>query len=229
MSLILCIDTAVQDASICLAKDGQAMAWSINKQQNESAAWLQPAIQKLVAEQNISLQQLDAIAVSYGPGSYTGLRVSMASAKGLCYALSIPLITVSTLQMMAAAAIEEKSDLLCPMIDARRQEVFTALYDRNLREVLPPQALILEAAFFEDWLVNNTITFFGNGSTKFQPLLQHPNARFAIVDASAVHLASLAHESFLQQAFADVAYCEPFYGKAFYSTAKVSIKQNHKL
>lgn len=163
------------------------------------------------------MTQLEAVAVSAGPGSYTGLRIGMAAAKGLCYALNCPLITINTLQMMAAAAAAEPTSLLCPMIDARRMEVFTGLYTRELEEVLPAQALVLDQDSFATELETTTITFFGNGSAKFQKLLQHPNAVFKNITADASHLAGFAHRAFLQQAFTDLAYSEPFYGKAFYS------------
>jgi tRNA threonylcarbamoyladenosine biosynthesis protein TsaB len=217
VSRILCIDTAVQTASICLAENDKVVALKENSDPKDSAAWLQVAVRDILTDQDVSIQQLNAVALSAGPGSYTGLRVGMAAAKGLCYALSIPLITVNTLQMMAGAALHQKSDLLCPMIDARRMEVFTAVYDKELNEVIPTQALILQPDSFTNLLSDRTITFFGNGSSKFQALLQHSNASFSHIVANAAQLLPFACQSFLQKAFADLAYCEPFYGKAFQS------------
>jgi len=214
---ILNIDTAVQSASVCLAVDGEAIDIVINPSPKDQAAWLHIAIQQLLKENNISLQQLSAIAISAGPGSYTGLRVGMAAAKGLCYALHIPLITISTLKMMAAAAMAEPTELLCPMIDARRMEVFTAIYDKQLKEIAAPHNIILTEDSLTEFLDQHTITFFGNGSNKFQAVCHHPNAVFKHIEITAVHLTTLSYSCFQQQQFADLAYCEPYYGKAFYS------------
>lgn len=161
--------------------------------------------------------QLAAVAVSTGPGSYTGLRVGLSAAKGLCYALSIPLIGINTLQMMAAAAQENTSELLCPMIDARRMEVFTAIYDQSLQKVLPPTNMILDENSFADRLTENPILFFGNGSKKAEGIINHPNARFADVSATAENMVALAAEKFKREEFLDLAYSEPYYGKDFHS------------
>jgi tRNA threonylcarbamoyladenosine biosynthesis protein TsaB len=218
VSYILNIDTAVTTASICLANDGTVLQLKINPSQKDHASWLHVAIRDLMKEANLTLQDLDAIAVSSGPGSYTGLRVSMATAKGLCYALQKPLITVGTLKMMAVAAMDTPAQWLCPMIDARRMEVFTAVYDHSLAEILSPINIILENESFKDLLDSNTIVFFGNGSEKFQPLTAHPNASFIKREANAEHMTGLSFSQFTRQEFADLAYAEPYYGKAFYTT-----------
>lgn len=217
--MILNIDTAVQTASVCLAQDGVNIALKVNPSQKDHAAWLHVAIEDLLGQHHLSMDNLQAIAVSAGPGSYTGLRVGLATAKGLCYAMNLPLITASTLQMMAVAAQKEPTDLLCPMIDARRMEVFTAIYNNNLTEVMAPSNIILSEAFLHDQLENNTITFFGNGSSKFAKLINKKHAFFKEIDATAEHLAKLSNTLFLQQKFSDLAYSEPFYGKEFYSPA----------
>jgi len=219
MSLILNIDTAVGMASVCLAENEKAIAFKSNPQQKDHAAWLQPAIKEIFAEQQLSLSSLKAVAVSYGPGSYTGLRVGMSAAKGLCYALEIPLITVSSLKMMASTALSEQTDLLCPMIDARRAEVFTAVYDKQLNDVLRPVNKILDSDSFSDLLAQYSISFFGNGSVKFREMLQHPNAFFSTIEANAKHMILLSLDKFQKADFADLAYAEPFYGKDFHSTS----------
>jgi tRNA threonylcarbamoyladenosine biosynthesis protein TsaB len=219
VSFILNIDTAVQTASVCLSEDGKNIGLKINPSQKDHAAWLHMAIKELLLQNKLSLNSLHAIAVSSGPGSYTGLRVGMATVKGLCYALNLPLITISTLQMMAAAAQEESSDLLCPMIDARRMEVFTAVYNKNLTEVVTPTNVILSESFLQDLLTKNTITFFGNGSTKLFNLINSNNAIYKHLDATAEHLAKLSNTFFIEQKFSNLAYSEPFYGKEFYSPA----------
>ena len=160
MSYILNIDTAVTTASACLAKDDQPVILQINPSQKDSASWLHTAIKELVEKAGISLHQLDAVAISAGPGSYTGLRVGMSAAKGLCFALQKPLITINTLQMMAAAAQDGDAALLCPMIDARRMEVFTAIYDQKLEEVLSPANIILTEESFSDVLSRQKVCFF---------------------------------------------------------------------
>ncbi|TCJ14146.1 tRNA (adenosine(37)-N6)-threonylcarbamoyltransferase complex dimerization subunit type 1 TsaB [Flaviaesturariibacter flavus] len=216
MPLLLHIDTAVTGASVCLSDDAQVLAYSANPAQRDSAAWLQAAIRDLMTGAGRRLDELSAVSVSAGPGSYTGLRVGMASAKGLCYALGIPLLTVPTLKMMAAAAAPADG-LLCPMIDARRLEVFAAVYNSKLEELVPAAPFILDENSFSAQLDAGPVTFFGNGSAKFRPLLTHPNARFAEVEADARHLAPLASAAFAAGAFADLAYAVPFYGKEFYT------------
>jgi tRNA threonylcarbamoyladenosine biosynthesis protein TsaB len=221
VSFILNIDTAVQSASVCLAKNENLLGIKINPSQKDHAAWLHIAIRELLSEHAIGMQQLDAIAISAGPGSYTGLRVGMATAKGLCYALNIPMIAVGTLKMMAVAALDETAELLCPMIDARRMEVFTAVFDHGLKEILSPTNLILDASSFSN--MEHTICFFGNGSTKFQAITKHPRAIFKIIDANAQHMIGLSYQNFMNQNFAGLAYSEPFYGKDFHSSPKQSL------
>lgn len=217
MSYLLCIDTAVDTASVCVALGNTVLAQKQNRESREGAAWLHTAIDELLQENGLMLPQLQAIAVSAGPGSYTGLRVGMAAAKGLCFALQRPLILIDTLQMMAVAAGVQEDTLLCPMIDARRMEVFTALYRTDLSVYMPSRNLILDESSFAEELSLNRINFFGNGSTKFQPLCNHPNARFSEVEAFASHMAGLAAQAFERNDFADLAYSEPNYGKDFHS------------
>lgn len=211
------IDTAVVSASLCLSKDDEVLKLKINPSQKDHASWIHVAIKEMMEEAGISLQELDAIAVSSGPGSYTGLRVSMATAKGLCYALQKPLITVGTLKMMAVAAMDTTTELLCPMIDARRMEVFTAVYDHSFSEILTPVNIILENDSFKELLQTNSILFFGNGSEKFKSLTRDTNAYFKNVEANAKHMTGLSFSQFQKHEFADLAYSEPYYGKAFYT------------
>lgn len=218
MALILNIDTAVQSASVCLADGERVIATLASPSEKDTAAWLHPAIAGVLRENNFEPVQLMAVAVSAGPGSYTGLRVGMAAAKGLCYALSLPLIAVNTLQVMATAVETPSTPLLCPMIDARRMEVFTALYDVDLNEVLPPTNLVLTQESFSEYLVETPISFFGNGSQKASLLIRHPAAVFIDVKTTAENMASLSSKKFESSQFSDLAYSEPFYGKEFYST-----------
>lgn len=237
MSLILNIDTATDFASICLSKDNDVLCYAENREQKNHASFLQPAIQNLVQNAGYTLNNIDAIAVTIGPGSYTGLRVGLASAKGLCFALNKPLIALNTLQVIANSMVRNKElgiskedietnhtsyiincTLFCPMIDARRMEVFTALYNDNLNEVLPTQALILDEKSFAVELMENKIVFCGNGSAKLQNVLKNDNASFSSVEYSAKNMVSLSYKKFMEKDFADLAYSSPFYGKEFYTT-----------
>lgn len=218
MSLILHIETAVAGASVCLAQDKQLIAFNENEDIRDSAAWLHQAIHALLQEHTTPIHKLQAIAVSAGPGSYTGLRVGMATAKGLCYALQVPLITLGTLEIMAAAARDISTDLVCPMIDARRMEVFTAVYDKAGQVIAPPHNRILDDKSFADLLANHSITFFGNGSEKWKEQGSHANAYFASIDFSAKDMIDLAAASYAQKSFTDLAYSEPLYVKEFFTT-----------
>ncbi|HQR93042.1 MAG: tRNA (adenosine(37)-N6)-threonylcarbamoyltransferase complex dimerization subunit type 1 TsaB [Bacteroidetes bacterium 24-39-8] len=222
LPLILHIDTATEYASICLTQGDRILGMRVSPDQKQHGAFVQPAIQALMQENDLNLTALNAIAVTEGPGSYTGLRVSMASAKGLCYALDKPLITISTLKVMALAAqIKHGKDypqaIYCPLIDARRMEVFTALYDGHLEPIATPSAMILDSASFKELVDNQIIVFSGTGAPKFKAVLNHPNALFSAVQHDASHLAILAIQAHEKAAFANLAYAEPYYLKAFYS------------
>jgi tRNA threonylcarbamoyladenosine biosynthesis protein TsaB len=228
MSLILNIDTATEKAGIALTQDGRVFGTAVNDQQKDHAAWIQVAIRDLLESTGYKMKDLKAVAVTAGPGSYTGLRVGMASAKGICYALQIPLITGNTLRVMAYAAIEQLKSLavekklwLCPMIDARRMEVFAAVYDDGLQVIMPPAALVLEDVSFKEQLNNHRIVFFGNGSDKWKPVCSHPNAMFREWELLlAPSLGKLATERFSAEKFADLAYEIPVYLKEFYTYIK---------
>lgn len=231
MGLILNIDTATGQASVCLARDGVPLSTMVNREQKDHAGWIQPAIAEMMRATGHSMQQLEAVAVTAGPGSYTGLRVGMATAKGLCYALQVPLITESTLKLIAYATREAMPlssaqspmlpTLLCPMIDARRMEVFTAVYSMDLEEVIPGGACILDNDSFNKALANNRLIFCGNAVFKWKPLCTHSHAMFYEGEApTAAELAVLTEQRFQQQQWADLAYAEPAYLKEFYSHIK---------
>jgi tRNA threonylcarbamoyladenosine biosynthesis protein TsaB len=217
MSLILNIDTAVETGSVCLSRDGECLWLALHHEQKLHASWLHIAITEMLVQTGHTIKDVNAVAVTIGPGSYTGLRVSLSAAKGLCYARNIPLITVGTLELLAFAAKNEDTDLICPMIDARRMEVFTALYDKNLETLLPPQEMLLSSQVFAEFLDLKRILFLGNGSKKLEGLLTHRNARFGTIEANAAHMATLSFAEFEKQRFADLVYTEPYYLKDFYS------------
>jgi tRNA threonylcarbamoyladenosine biosynthesis protein TsaB len=229
MSLILNIDTASENAHVSLAKDGLVLDSISNESQKEHAAFLQAGIQQLMKSVNINLKDIDAVAVTAGPGSYTGLRVGMASAKGLCYALKKPLITIGTLEVLTASALQlfptDNKDLLyCPMIDARRMEVFTAVYKHDLTIHLQPSAMILDELSFENDLLNNQIVFFGSGSDKWKLICpdsyRDENAIFKPVTILPKSLGKSTNALFLEKKFTELAYSEPLYLKEFQTVIK---------
>ncbi len=224
MSLLLNIDTALDTACVSIAKDGRILQEAVNNNQKDHAAFLQPAIQLILKNANLTLQEIDAIAVVEGPGSYTGLRVGMASAKGLCFALNKPLITVGTLDVLAWQAINQLKiiqidtpTLFCPMIDARRMEVFTGVYDMALNALLLPCTVIVEKKSFTNLLLKNKIIFFGNGSAKWEQLCDNENALFCELKNNTLYMSQLSFKKYLKNQFADIAYIEPLYVKEFYS------------
>jgi tRNA threonylcarbamoyladenosine biosynthesis protein TsaB len=217
MALVLNIDTAVSAASVCLAKDGKLLSVTRNDHQKDHAAWLHVAIKEIFDTNHLEMTSIDALGVTAGPGSYTGLRIGMATAKGICYALNKPLITLNTLLVMAYAAKDEKTDLVCPMIDARRMEVFTALYTKELHQVKEPIAITLTENSFENELLTNTICFFGNGAEKLCKIINHKRAVFSNIGFDASSMAQLSETRFQEKDFADLAYVEPIYLKEFYT------------
>jgi tRNA threonylcarbamoyladenosine biosynthesis protein TsaB len=231
---LLSIDTATETASVCITKQGKVLGILYSEDQKNHAGFIHSAIQNLMATTGISLNQLDAVAVTEGPGSYTGLRVGMATAKGLCYALQKPLIKVNTLLVMAKAAVDRinktahhplhtKVDFhLVPMIDARRMEVFTATYNKHLSVITPPHALIIDEYVVKTWSeTHQPIVFSGSGIDKINDLVVGLNNVFMLsVQHHAGHLAELAAEKWEQKSFANLAYAEPFYLKQFFSPIK---------
>lgn len=223
MSLILNIDTSGGTASVTIANDGTILESISNDIQKDHAAFLHTAISRILRSASIHLSELEAVAVSAGPGSYTGIRVGMASAKGFCIALDKPLILINTLEVMAKDAImhypSNGAVMFCPMIDARRMEVYTALYDCSLNEVLKPCAMILDESSYMGFTNNYTIIMFGNGSVKSKTVVKLRNSIFIENVNIPKALAIMSYELLLSKSFADVAYSEPLYLKEFYNGA----------
>ncbi|MFT4023588.1 MAG: tRNA (adenosine(37)-N6)-threonylcarbamoyltransferase complex dimerization subunit type 1 TsaB [Flavihumibacter sp.] len=217
--LILHIDTATGSSQIGLLAGKQVLASEECLEQREQAAWLQPAIVRLFENTGRTLADIDAVSVAAGPGSYTGLRIGMASAKGICFALDKPLILLNTLEIMAAATIQTApaGALICAQIDARRMEVFTAVYDQALQVLEPAHPLILSEQSYAQWLKDFVVVFTGSGAEKCKSLLKNDNAVFVFLPPTLPAAAGLALESFATQGFADLATAEPWYGKAFYT------------
>jgi len=227
-NMILQIETATASCSVALAKNGTVVGLRQVNGRNLHAEVITRFVEELTTGAGFSYKNLDAIAVSCGPGSYTGLRIGISTAKGLCFALDKPLIAVETLAAMAGgvAGLDEYSNqtdlLLCPMIDARRMEVYTAIFKINGENVKPTAAEIVDENSFADILQNNKVLFFGDGAEKcFNVLKTHPNALY-LPDFlnSATHLTKKAAEKFNNGDFEDVAYFEPYYLKDFIAGKK---------
>ncbi len=188
------------------------------------ASHLNNFIYKILEEQEFPIENLDAIAVSSGPGSYTGLRIGSSTSKGIAYALNIPLIAINTLKIMASGflqrnATSNEKSLLAPVLDARRNEVFIALYDNNLKSILAPQPLILSTEAIKEISGNNDLIFLGNASKKCSDILGANEAYKYILDfkISSTYMALLAEEKFNNKTFENTSYFEPNYAKAFFS------------
>lgn len=221
MALILNIDTATTVCSVTLAQDGRVIGIKENTEGLNHSLLLGSFIDELLKEYNTEPGQLDAVAVSMGPGSYTGLRIGVSMAKGLCYGSGKPLIAVNTLQALARSVSGKlKEDVwYCPMIDARRMEVYTALFDKENRMLTDTKAEIVQQDSFSDILATHKVYFFGNGSPKVRTILTSPNAYYLEnIESSAIYMTEIAEEKFQKQHFEDVAYFEPFYLKDFVAT-----------
>ncbi len=219
MALILSVDTATKACSVAIAVDGETIDSKIlNGAQFSHAENLHLMIDDLLKSNLMKPTDLDSIAVSEGPGSYTGLRIGVSAVKGLCFALRKPMIALSTLRILAEnpVVISTDADLFCPMIDARRNEVYTALFNRQGEDVRPVEPLILDDHWFEDYLKQHRIVFFGDGAAKFESQIEHQHASFvADVCPRAADMSGLAEEKYRQGKFENIAYFEPFYLKEF--------------
>lgn len=222
--LILSLETSSPVCSVAVHQAGILVGRAELRLEKSHSSYLSVLINQLLENTGHTLQDVAAVALSDGPGSYTGLRIGGAAAKGLCFALDIPLLAVSTLQALAwqvtAYTASPETYLYCPMLDARRMEVYTALYSHDSQEILPPTALVLTPDALAEQLGGHRVLFFGNGAVKSQPLLaEQPNAGFlAGIEPSAVAVGALAWGAFQRQEFRDIAYYEPLYLKEVYTT-----------
>ena len=206
---------------MAIARDGKLLALKENDEGLNHSVLLGVYVDELLKENGIRAKELDAVAVSMGPGSYTGLRIGVSLAKGICFGTGKPLIAISTLKALAisvARNVDEEA-LFCPMIDARRMEVYSAIFNRNGEMIREVQAEIIDPSSFSDWLVDHKIYFFGNGSGKVKEVIVHPHAQFVDrVVTSAVNMITLAEQKWEEKTFEDLAYFEPFYLKDFIAT-----------
>jgi tRNA threonylcarbamoyladenosine biosynthesis protein TsaB len=215
--LLLHINTALNDAYVGISQGDAILGTASNDSPFDHASFLQPAIKQLCEDKQISLAQIDAVTVVNGPGSYTGLRVGLSAAKGICYAMNKPLICINSLEWLAKNICDSTFDLICPMIDARRMEVYTAAYDRALNCILEPTTLVLNEESFQDLLSNHAIAFIGNGSIKWKSIVHHSNAIFPASYSGIGEQKNLSLYKWESQQFDNLADAEPFYIKDFYS------------
>lgn len=231
MGLILNIETATNVCSVAIGKNGELICFRETHEHKSHSGKITLIINSIFEESKLSLNDIDAVAVSCGPGSYTGLRIGVATAKGLCYALNKPLIAVSTLMSMAHNFILNSKNyiknsnngksientLVCPMIDAKRMEVYTAIYDKNYDEIFPVSAVIIKEDTFREIFKDKKVFFFGEGAAKCKDVLSnYVNAIFIDgVFASSKSMIFLSETAFQNNKFENIAYFEPLYLKDF--------------
>ncbi len=230
MSVILHIESSTLTCSVAVSEnarlpDGQGKTLALRESHDRSYAHSEKLvvyIDEVLNEANLKPSNLEAVCVAKGPGSYTGLRIGVSAAKGMCYALEIPLLSVGSLESMArwASRTHPKemagTGILCPMIDARRMEVYTALFDSDLKEVKPTSAEIIDANSFTSELAKGKVVFFGDGAAKCKDVIRHPNAVFLEdFNPSARGMIAIAEQKLTDGVLEDVAYFEPYYLKDF--------------
>jgi tRNA threonylcarbamoyladenosine biosynthesis protein TsaB len=218
MGIILNLETSSTNCSVCLAKDGVILAMKeLNSENYSHAEKLHVFIEEVMNEAALKMQDLETIAVSKGPGSYTGLRIGVSAAKGLCYALDVPLVSVSTLKSMASQLNSVDEDaLVIPVLDARRMEVYSAVFDNHLNQVRETKAEIIDEQSFEEYIGSTSVHFLGSGAEKIKGIFNSDNLKFHLdVVPSAKEMALISFDKFKNKDFEDVAYFEPYYLKDF--------------
>ena len=225
MKYLLCVDTSSKNCSVAIVsfneKEQQKnivdFVDNLSEEYSHSEK-LTFIVEEILLKNKLELNMIKAVCLSSGPGSYTGLRIGSSVAKGICYSLNIPLISVSTLFSMSVGVFDKNKDYMyCPMIDARRMEVYTALYDNNLRTIKEPHSSIVDYNFLSSFLKDNKICFFGDGSKKIKEIINNSNAIFLEdMYPSAKNMCDLAVLKYNNRDFEDTAYYEPFYLKDFY-------------
>ena len=224
MARILLIETSQSTLSVALAQDGVVLTERICREPRQQAALTAPMVKEVLDAAGDGLPSCDAVAVSSGPGSYTGLRVGVSTAKGLCFGASLPLIAVGTLDILVEGLChserspEDKADFIVPMIDARRMEVYTAVYNSEGERITPVEARIVEPSSFDGYLSRGKVLFVGDGALKCREVIIHPNAVFQPSEPLASNMASLAEAAYRAGRFENLAYFEPFYLKDFVAT-----------
>lgn len=223
MSCILHIESSTQVCSVALSENGTCIYKDFDGAAMNHAKVLAPMVRDTISFADSHAIPIDAVAISMGPGSYTGLRIGVSEAKGICYGRDLPLIAIPTLEIMCVPILLyrelEENALLCPMIDARRMEVYATIYDRALKVVRPTTADVVDPTTYGEFLEKGPVYFFGNGAEKCQREIQHPNAHFIDnIVPDAKYMFPLAEKAWATKHFEDVAYFEPFYLKQFVAT-----------
>lgn len=224
MALLLSLETSTKICSVAVHFNSDLISSTELHIEQSHASRLAPLIEATLKVAGVERSQLNAVVVSSGPGSYTGLRIGVSTAKGLCYALRIPLIAVNTLDLMAyeVSRLNNTNTLLCPMIDARRMEVYCKVTDNDLKEVLPVEARVIDENTFKDILQSNRICFFGDGVRKCQPVISHSNSGFLDgIYPKASLLGKLGYQKLIQNNTEDLVSFEPFYLKQFFTKALI--------
>ena len=217
MAVLLHIETATTNCSVSLAENGKLLAIKEHDTPTYShSEQLHVFIEEVIALANIELSGIDAVAVSKGPGSYTGLRIGVSTAKGLCFSLDIPLISIPTLESMVYQGISDEVQFIIPVLDARRMEVYSAVYNRSGKEIRETRAEIIDEHSFQEYADKGKVLLLGNGAAKCEGLLMHSNFSFdTAVVPSAKEMGRLSYRKFTAGEFEDVAYFEPYYLKDF--------------
>ena len=224
MATILNIETSTEVCSVALTSEGQVLEHHENYEGQTHATLLSAYVKDALEYAHSRELKIDAVAVSIGPGSYTGLRIGLSEAKGLAFGMEVPLIGVNTLQLLVVSTMfsnffDEDDIVFVPMIDARRMEVYTAAYNSALEAVIEPQAMILDENSFAELLSNHKVVFMGNGSTKARDVIKHENAIFIDgIKPVAVDMLALSEMAYRKSQFIDVAYSTPLYLKEFQAT-----------
>ena len=216
--MILSLETSAKVCSVAIHDQGKLIASREIHLEQSHASMLAVLIDEVIKESAVKVNQLKAIAVSSGPGSYTGLRIGTSTAKGLCFALDIPLLSIGSLELLAYQMnkLDTSSGYLCPMIDARRMEVYCEVFDASLKTVNAIEAKVVDSSSFMDLLTDNEITFFGDGSDKCRDQITHPNAKFVSgIYAAASEMGEPIYQKFQKQQFEDITSFEPHYLKEF--------------
>ncbi|HEY5464874.1 MAG TPA: tRNA (adenosine(37)-N6)-threonylcarbamoyltransferase complex dimerization subunit type 1 TsaB [Hanamia sp.] len=224
MNYLLNIHTTTENAIVNICDGPKVLSSLVNSDSKQHAAFLHTAVHHILQVNDIRPKDLKAIGVTGGPGSYTGIRVGLASAKGFSFALNIPLIMINTLEVMAFTIINKISDesaLYCPMIDARRMEVFTAVYDNKLNEIIPPSAMIIAENSFREIMTKQNVYFSGSGSHKFKNIIPHLHDSQFIPDTiDSKSLGIFSWNKLQKKEFENVAHSKPYYIKDFYTIKK---------
>ncbi|MCG9971526.1 tRNA (adenosine(37)-N6)-threonylcarbamoyltransferase complex dimerization subunit type 1 TsaB [Christiangramia crocea] len=217
MAIILCLETATTNCSVGISKNGELIAIKEDNSKGYShAEKLHVFINEILKETGFNVEDLDAVAVSKGPGSYTGLRIGVSAAKGLCFSLDIPLISVPTLDLLTKKLEVEEKEVIVSMLDARRMEVYSAVYESEFTQVRETKAEVLDENSFLGYLEKSKVHFIGNGVAKFEDICKHPNAIFHKQKfPSAKEMAQIAETKYKKSDTEDVAYFEPYYLKDF--------------